>query len=254
MRHGVDFSLWEQGGTVVMALSGPLDAPMVANLRDRLGEMSQPDRPVVLDLLRVPSIGEDALLALLSLQSELKGKGTEIVLVATSAEVLERLAPYRHLFSVHPSVQSLLATGFQTRGIRWSRRTGVRVAAPMAAFLSLLLAGWMITLLLVVVWQFREMRIASSELEALRAESAREKRVISELEIRLRPLEDLGLLELPRSRKARPAAAKPGLASAETAFVAAEPELAPVQGTAGVAPRPKAAPAAAPATPEQGRH
>lgn len=209
MRNGVDFSLWEQGGTVVMALSGPLDAPVVANLRGRLEEMAQPDRPVVLDLLRVPSLTEDALLALLSLQSDLKGRGTEIVLVATSTEVLDRLTPYRHLFSVHPSVQSLLATGFQTRGIRWSRRTGVRMAAPMAAFLSLLLAGWMLTLLLVVVWQFREMRTASVELEALRATTEREKRTIEELEARMRPLEDLGLLDRPRARKARPAVVRP---------------------------------------------
>lgn len=212
MRNGVDFSLWEQGGTVVMALSGPLDAPVVANLRGRLEEMAQADRPVVLDLLRVPSIGEDALLALLSLQSDLKGRGTEIVLVATSSEVLDRLAPYRHLFAVHPSVQSLLATGFQTRGVRWSRRTGVRMAAPMAAFLALLLVGWVTTLLLVVVWQFREMRSASSELEALRAESAREKRAIVELESRLRPLEDLGLLDVPRVRKVRPSAPRPDTA------------------------------------------
>ena len=53
MKNGVDFSLWEQGGTVVMALSGPLDAPTVENLRERLKEMAQPDHPVVLDLLRL---------------------------------------------------------------------------------------------------------------------------------------------------------------------------------------------------------
>jgi len=193
----------------VMALSGPLDAPTVENLRERLKEMAQPDHPVVLDLLRVPSLDENAILALLSLQSDLKGKGTEIVLVATSPEVLERLAPYRQLFAVHPSVQSLLATGFQSRGVRWSRRTGLRMAAPMAAFLSILLAGWMTTLLLVVVWQFREMRSSSAELESLRSESAREKRIIGDLEARLRPLDDLGLLELPRARKARAAPSAP---------------------------------------------
>ena len=240
MRNGVDFSLWEQGGTVVMALSGPLDAPVVATLRGRLEEMAQPDRPVVLDLLRVPSIAEDALLALLSLQSDLKGRGTEIVLVATSTEVLERLTPYRHLFSVHPSVQSLLATGFQTRGIRWSRRTGVRMAAPMAAFLALLLAGWITTLLLVVVWQFREMRSASVELEALRATTVREKRTIADLEARMKPLEDLGLLDLPRARKARPVAPRPS----EVA-----PALVPAPSGSAVSAAPPAAPRAVPAAP-----
>jgi len=214
MKTGVDFSLWEQGGTVVLALSGPLDAATVHLLRDRLDEMARPDRPVVIDLLRVPSVDEDAILSLLALQSEIRGKGTEIVLVATSPEVIDRLAPYRHLFAVHPSVQSLLATGFQTRGIRWSRRTGFRMAAPIAAFLALLLAGWMTTLVLVVVWQFREMRTSSDEVQRLRSETQRERKTIEELEARLKPLEDLGLLELPRARKARPAPAKPAADSA----------------------------------------
>ena len=206
MKHGVDFSLWEQGGTVVLALSGPLDAATVLLLRARLEEMAQADRPIVVDLLRVPSVDEDAILALLALQSELKGKATEIVLVATSPEVLDRLAPYRHLFAIHPSVQSLLATGFQTRGFRWSRRTGFRMAAPIAAFLGLLLAGWMTTLVLVVVWQFREMRESSIEVHRLRLESKRERKTIEELEVRLKPLQDLGLLELPRARsRPRPA-------------------------------------------------
>lgn len=215
MKNGVDFSLWEQGGTVVLALSGPLDAATVHLLRARLDEMARPDRPVVIDLLRVPSVDEDAILSLLALQSELRGKGTEIVLVATSPEVIDRLAPYRHLFAVHPSVQSLLATGFQTRGIRWSRRTGFRMAAPIAAFLALLLAGWMTTLVLVVVWQFREMRTSSDEVQQLRSETQRERKTIEELEARLKPLEDLGLLELPRARKARVVVApKPAIDSA----------------------------------------
>ncbi len=209
MKHGVDFSLWEQGGTVVMALSGPLDAATVLLLRARLEEMAQPDRAVVLDLLRVPSVDDEAILALLSLQSDLKGKGTEIVLVATSPEVLGKVAPYRQLFSVHPSVQSLLATGFQTKGVRWSRRTGFRMAAPVAAFLALLLAGWMGTLLLVVVWQFRELRQSSAEVELLRARTVREQATIDELEKRLKPLEDLGLLEKPKPRRKKPKPTEP---------------------------------------------
>lgn len=210
MKHGVDFSLWEQGGTVVMALSGPLDAATVQLLRARLEEMAQPDRAVVLDLLRVPSVDDEAILALLSLQSDLKGKGTEIVLVATSPEVLGKVAPYRQLFSVHPSVQSLLATGFQTKGVRWSRRTGFRMAAPVAAFLALLLAGWMGTLLLVVVWQFRELRQSSAQVELLRAQTVREQSTIEELEKRLKPLEDLGLLEKPKPRRKKPRTSEGG--------------------------------------------
>lgn len=224
MKHGVDFSLWEQGGTVVLALSGPLDAATVQLLRARLEEMAQADRPIVVDLLRVPSVDEDAILALLALQSDLKGKATEIVLVATSPEVLDRLAPYRHLFAVHPSVQSLLATGFQTRGFRWSRRTGFRMAAPIAAFLGLLLAGWMTTLVLVVVWQFRELRTTSDEVSRLRLESQRERKTIEDLEARLKPLQDLGLLELPRAR------AKPRPAPQPEATPEAAPDTAPSSG------------------------
>lgn len=205
MKNGIDFSLWEQGGNVVLALSGPVGEATVSLLRSRVEEMATPDHPIVLDLLRVPSIDEKAVVALLTLQSDLRGKGTEIVLVATSQEVLERLAPYRHLFSVHPSVQSLLATGFQTKGIRFSRRTGIRVAAPIAAFFGLLLAGWMSTLVVVVVWQFREMRRGSAEVRDLKFQIQAEKGRIEELQARLKPMEDLGLLELPKARRIRSA-------------------------------------------------
>lgn len=191
----VDFSLYETAGLLVIAPSGRLDGPSGNALRGKVLSLSQNRRWVVLDLLRVVALADEAVLQILSLESDLRGGGSEMALLCTSEEILGRLSPWRNLFQVHPSLASLLATGFQDRGFKWSRRTGFRLAAPVAMGLAIILAGWMATLMVLVFWQFRTLRTEGSELERLRGQQTRAEREIGEYEARLKPLADLGLLE-----------------------------------------------------------
>lgn len=193
----LDFSLYETSGLLVIAPSGRLDGAMGLALREKVQTLSPNRRSVVLDLLRVAAVTDEAVLQILSLESDLRGAGAEMAILCTSEEILQRLSPWRNLFSVHPSLASLLATGFQDRGFKWSRRTGFRLAAPVAVGLGLLLAGWMGTLMVLVIWQFRTLQHDGAELERLRGEQVRAEREIKEYEARLKPLEDLGLLDVP---------------------------------------------------------
>lgn len=193
----LDFSLYETAGLLVIAPSGRLDGSMGLALREKVQTLSPNRRSVVLDLLRVAAVTDEAVLQILSLESDLRGVGAEMALLCTSEEILQRLSPWRNLFRVHPSLASLLATGFQDRGFKWSRRTGFRLAAPVAVGLGILLAGWMGTLMVLVIWQFRTLQKDAAELERLRGEQVRVQRQITEYESRLKPLEDLGLLDAP---------------------------------------------------------
>lgn len=200
----LDFSLYETAGLLVIAPSGRLDGAMGLALREKVQTLSPNRRSVVLDLLRVAAVTDEAVLQILSLESDLRGAGAEMALLCTSEEILQRLSPWRNLFRVHPSLASLLATGFQDRGFKWSRRTGFRLAAPVAVGLGILLAGWMGTLMVLVIWQFRTLQKDGAELERLRGDQIRAERQITEYESRLKPLEDLGLLDAPgkaRNRK-----------------------------------------------------
>lgn len=198
----LDFSLYETSGLLVIAPSGRLDLESTIALREKVQSLSDKRRSVALDLLRVVSMSDDAVLQVLSIASDLRGAGGEMALLCVSEEVLDRLSPWRNLLSIHPSLASLLSTGFQDRGFRWSRRTGFRLAAPVAVTLGAILAGWMLTLMVLVLWQFRTLQVEGGELEHLRGEQARAEREIRDYEARLKPLADLGLLDLPGHRPA----------------------------------------------------
>jgi anti-anti-sigma regulatory factor len=199
----LDFSLYETSGLLVIAPSGRLDADSGAALRAKVQSLAESRRSVVLDLLRVVSISDEAVLQILSLESDLRGAGGELALLVTSDDALARLEPWRNLFQIHPSLASLLATGFQGRGFKWSRRTGFRLAPPVAITLGAILAGWMATLMILVIWQFRMLQAEGSELERLRGEEAKARQQIAAYQERLKPLEDLGLLDKPRSKTLR---------------------------------------------------
>lgn len=199
----LDFSLYETSGLLVIAPSGRLDAGTGAALRAKVQSLAESRRSVVLDLLRVMSISDEAVLQILSLESDLRGSGGELSLLVTADEVLSRLEPWRNLFQIHPSLASLLATGFRGRGFKWSRRTGFRLAAPVAISLAAILVGWMATLMILVLWQFRTLQTEGGELERLRGEEAKARQQIQDYETRLKPLEDLGLLDIPKARPLR---------------------------------------------------
>lgn len=193
----LDFSLYETSGLLVIAPSGRLDAESASLLREKLQALSEKRSSVVLDLLRLVSLSDEAALQILSIESDLRGAGADFAILCVSEDVLERLSPWRNLFRIHPSLASLLSTGFQDRGFRWSRRTGFRLAAPVAVALGAILAGWMATLMILVLWQFRTLRTEGGELERLRGEQTRAEREIADYEAKLKPLADLGLLEMP---------------------------------------------------------
>ncbi len=199
----LDFSLYETSGLLVIAPSGRLDAQSGGVLREKVQSLSEKRSSVVLDLLRVVSLSDEAVLQILSIESDLRGTGADLAILCVSEDVLERLSPWRNLFRIHPSLASLLSTGFQDRGFRWSRRTGFRLAAPVAVALGAILAGWMATLMILVLWQFRTLQTEGGELERLRGEQTRAERAISDYEARLKPLADLGLLEMPQRHPVR---------------------------------------------------
>ena len=202
----LDFSLYETSGLLVIAPSGRLDGDSGSTLRNKVNSLAENRRSVVLVLLRVVSISDEAVLQILSLESDLRGSGGELALLVTADDVLSRLEPWRNLFQIHPSLASLLATGFQGRGFKWSRRTGFRVAAPVALGLGAIIAGWMATLMVMVLWQFHTLQTEGAELERMRGEEAKAMALVREYEARLKPLEDLGLLEPSRKYLPRPKA------------------------------------------------
>jgi anti-anti-sigma regulatory factor len=205
----LDFSLHEQGELLVLAFGGRLEADSADALRAQLSGMGDRGRHLVIDLSRAQTVSREVVLALLEFLSLLQGRGGTMSLVCNDADALDHLRPYRNLFNVHPTLPSLLQTGlaggYRNKGFRWSRRTGVRLSTPLATFLGLLLSGWVVTLMVLVLWQYRLMDQERAGLMRLQNERDLALQQAHELETRVKPLADLGLLEMPgKGKQSRP--------------------------------------------------
>lgn len=208
MSTVLDFSLHEQGELLVLAFGGRLDADSADALRAQLSGMGDRGRHLVIDLSRAQTVSREVVLALLEFLSLLQGRGGTMSLVCNDPDALDHLRPYRNLFNIHPTLPSLLQTGmaggYRNKGFRWSRRTGVRLSTPLATFLGLLISGWIVTLMVLVLWQYRLMDQERAGLMRLQNERDAALQQARDLETRVKPLADLGLLEMPGKGKARP--------------------------------------------------
>ncbi len=211
MSTVLDFSLHEQGELLVLAFGGRLDADTSETMRIQLRGVGDRGRHVVIDLTRSQSVSQEVVLVLLEFLSLLQGRDGTVSLICSDPDALDHLRPYRNLFNVHPTLTSLLqtgmTTGYKNKGFRWSRRTGVRLSTPLATMLGLLISGWVVTLMILVLWQYRLLDGEQAGLAKLRAERDEAQIQARELEARVKPLADLGLLEMPgkgKTNKPRP--------------------------------------------------
>lgn len=205
MSAVLDFSLHEEGDLLVLSFGGRLEMDVADVLRAQLLGVGDRGRHLVVDLLRAQVVSQEVVQVLLEFLSLLQGRGGTLSLLCTDPDALEFLRPYRNLFNVHPSLASLLRTGlaggYKNKGFRWSRRTGVRLSAPLATILGVLILGWVTTLMVLVLWQYRMLDTEHAGLARLQAERDDAVHRVAELELRVKPLADLGLLEMPGQGK-----------------------------------------------------
>jgi anti-anti-sigma factor len=96
------------GGVVLIDASGELDGAMAERLGDHLEQIRGSDRPVVLDLTRVTSVGDDALAVL---REAWRTAGNRMRVVASPGSVPARALKAGRLrrFAVHATLSGALA-------------------------------------------------------------------------------------------------------------------------------------------------
>ena len=101
-------------GTLVVAVEGPIFYANSSSAKDRILELAKVDEAlatVVLDLSRNDVIDVQALDMLGELQTELAGRGVELLLASVHQQVLELLVRSASSTRVEPTIDSALATG-----------------------------------------------------------------------------------------------------------------------------------------------
>jgi anti-sigma B factor antagonist len=197
--EALDITIENRGASLWLLLSGPFNAEQAPNIREKiLGLLHDGNRHIVLDLERVTEIDKGVMPMLLALFNTVKGKQASLDCVFRNETVSKAFAPYRNIFSIYPSAQALAHRGLlkniRRQGVLLSRKTGVRLSRPVAIFLLFILCGWFLSLALIIHMQaglIREQDEVIGDLTQWKQEAAIELR---QLEERLRPMEQLGLL------------------------------------------------------------
>ncbi len=188
------------GGTTWIILSGPFHKEQIANIREKiLGLLNDANRGIIVDLEGLTEIDPEVIPMFLLLLNRVKEKGGFLKFVFKNEIVSTAFLNYRTLFDISPDNQSLKSGGILNKIRRRSallrRKTGVRISRPVAVFLLFVLCGWFLTLGFVIRLQNRTIRTQEQEINELHTWKKSAEIEMKNLTERLRPLEQLGLIQ-----------------------------------------------------------
>lgn len=197
--EALDIVVESRGDKIWVLLSGPFHDEQVPNIREEItGLVNDGNRQIVLDLEQVRQIGDAAVSMFLHLLNMVRSKGGELRFIFRNETVSKAFAPYRNIFQIFPDEASearggLLGT-IKYRHRLWSRRTGIRLSRPVALFLLLVLCGWFLSLAFIIQLQNQRIRDQQTQLQDLAAWKERSEIELRQLNDRLQPMIQLGIL------------------------------------------------------------
>jgi anti-anti-sigma factor len=201
--EALDITVESRGPALWVFLSGPFHGEQVPNIREKiLGLIESGNRQLVVNLEQVVEVDAAVPPMFLDLLNMVRAKGGDLRLIYRNKTVSDAFAAYRHVIPTYPDAAALTRGRFFMafqRGRNMSRRTGVRMSVPVALFLLFLISGWFLSLALVIHRQGRRIREQSEEIRDLTVWKEQALLELNDLHERLRPMEQLGIIESPPS-------------------------------------------------------
>lgn len=135
----------------------------------------------------------------LDLHNDFSGRNARLIFIFNRKSVAKYFLPYRHILEIYPSYENFRKQGFvralRKVGVAYSKKTGVRISPTTATLVLLLLAGWVLTLLSMIQSQTNELDQSEGLVQALTLEKESLSQEVKELERKIAPLRQLGLLQ-----------------------------------------------------------
>lgn len=129
--------------------------------------------------------------------NDMKGRGGQIVLISKREDVLQFFSSIRNLIDLYPTLSDYRHSGWidtlRRQGVTFSKKTGIRLSAPMALLLIILIAGWFGALLVLITMQNDRIGKQQESLTFSENERLRMERELANLQQKLAPLTQLGL-------------------------------------------------------------
>lgn len=197
--EALDIVIESRGAAVWLSLSGPFHNEQVPNIREKItGLIADGNRQITIDLEQVTEVGDAVVPMFLGLASLIRGKDGDLRFIFKNAIVNAAFASYRNIFQIYPDATSVHRSSFfgaiRYRRLLMSRRTGIRLSRPVALFMLFVLLGWFISLAFIIWLQSDRIRTQAQELHDLSQWNKQAEISLGEMNERLKPMEQLGLL------------------------------------------------------------
>lgn len=196
----IDVSFEDYGPHLLVSLRGTFTSEQMPALREKLTSITEERRRTYLLNLDQCQFRDSSYLELfLDLLNQVTGREGRLAFIFTREENWQFFRRWSNVFEIHPSLADFSRSSWidrlRRRGMVFSRRTGVRLSTGMAAVLGVIIFGWILTLLSMVKFQERELRVRERQILILDDKQRSLTRKLEDLRATLGPLKDLGILE-----------------------------------------------------------
>ncbi|MFP4163609.1 MAG: STAS domain-containing protein [Chitinispirillaceae bacterium] len=206
LSEALDITLEYRDNAIWFYFAGQFTDEQVPSIKEKFYRLIEDgNRFFVVDMEKVDSIDDSVIPMFLNLLNFLKGKGGELKLIFRNEVLLKAFQPYLNLFAIHPDADSLAKGTFlsllKRKSRFYARKTGFRISRPVAIFMLVVLCGWFLTLLFTIHQQNGRIHEQQSEINRLTRWKQRTVLEMNQLEERIRPLEQLGILKDDKSEE-----------------------------------------------------
>jgi anti-anti-sigma regulatory factor len=196
----IDIQVESRGNDVELTLSGSLGVAQLSALKEKLDMLVDgPGCFFFLNLQNAHFTSDDYLDVFLELLNRVKSQKSTLILIFDSMELYDYFEKYLNIFEVYENRNAYKKSGtkkqLQQIGLYYGLRSGITVSSGVAvAFLSLIL-GWIVTLLIIISTQGRELSDKQAQIIALQNQKDRYINEIDKLESSIGPLLKLGVVQ-----------------------------------------------------------
>ena len=196
----IDIQVESRGNDVELTLSGSLGVAQLSAVREKLDMLVDgPGGFFFLNLQNAHFSSDRYLDVFLELLSRVKSQKSTLILIFDSVELEDYFSKYLNIFEVYENRNAYKKSGtkkqLQQIGLHYGLRSGITVSSGVAvAFLSLIL-GWVVTLLIIISTQGRELSDKQAQIIALQNQKDRYIKEIDKLESSIGPLRKLGVVQ-----------------------------------------------------------
>ena len=196
----IDIQVESRGNDVEISLSGSLGLVQLPQVKEKLNMLVEgPGCFFFLNLQNAHFSSDRYLDVFLELLSRVKSQKSTLILIFDSVELEDYFSKYLNIFEVYENRNAYKKSGtkkqLQQIGLHYGLRSGITVSSGVAvAFLSLIL-GWVVTLLIIISTQGRELSDKQAQIIALQNQKDRYIKEIDKLESSIGPLLKLGVVQ-----------------------------------------------------------